>query len=342
MANDALNKTDKLALVRQLFFQSSQGYTREELAQKCGVSDRTISRYLTQLQAEPYRLPLIQDENWRWKLENKGKTNFTLPPVTFQLEDAIALTLAIRLLSRYADQRNQSLIEALRKLAAILPEKAAPYLDRIRNNMEYRPQNIVFEQVFQTVVASWVNGQVVALEYPSAKEVNGIKTHWMSPYLIHPSVVGHATYVIGPCRGDKRKYVTLKLERVLKATSTNELYVVPPEFDGVALLNTAWDIWYQGDDEPLMEVVLRFVPKITPRVLESYWHPNQKVDVIESNDEPKQKGGCFWRVKIANTLEIEHWIRQWGPDVEVIAPVALREKIANQMRAAAEIYEEEK
>ncbi len=334
MSNDAINKTDKLFLVHRLLVSKPEGYSRQALSQLCGVSSRTISRYLGALQAEPYRLPLDRDRGppYRWFIMPGARV--TLPPVNFDLEDAVALTIAARLLSRYADERNQHLIDALSKLVTILPEAPTPHIQRIIDSLAQRKANPTFDRVFEAVVTAWTTRRVVAIDYFS-NSAGRVKTYYLSPYLIEPSVVGHSTYVLGPCKGDARLYVTLKLERALDAVVTDEPYQIPSNFDGVALLNTAWEIMYQTPGEELVEVKLRFIPAVTPRVRESYWHPSQKIE-----DDPDNEGGCIFRVWIAHVLEIVPWVRQWGPQVEVIAPPDLRERIAREMKEAAAVYRE--
>jgi len=337
MTNDTDKTIEKLFQLQHLLIsRRPDGYTRQEMADLCHVSTRTISRYLERLQAEPHYLPLQFDEAPPWKWRVMAGRNVTLPPVHFKLEDAIALTLATRLLSRYADRRNQYLIEALAKLVAIIPTKAQPYLHGVIDSMVRRDVDPVFNHVFQTVVEGWATGRVVAIEHPSDKTENGRKTHFMSVYLIQPSVVGHSTYVIGSAKGDTHHYRTLKLERALNAWLTEETYQTPTDFDGVSLLDTAWEVMYADPGKPLVEVKLKFrTAHAAQRVRESYWHPSQDIQ-----PDPDNEHGCLFYVKIAHTLEITPWIRQWGPDVEVIAPVDLREKIAAQMRAAAKVYEE--
>jgi CRISPR-associated endonuclease/helicase Cas3 len=50
--------------------------------------------------------------------------------------------------------------------------------------------------------------------------------------------------------------------------------------------------------------------------------------------------GCLsLRVQIADPREMLPWIRSWGPQVEVIAPEWLRERVADELKNAAEIYQ---
>ena len=78
-------------------------------------------------------------------------------------------------------------------------------------------------------------------------------------------------------------------------------------------------------------MLLRFVPAVAPRVAETTWHPTQVV-------EREADGSLAWRATVSGTIEIRSWILSWGPDVEVLAPAALRAEVADLVaRAAASI-----
>jgi CRISPR-associated endonuclease/helicase Cas3 len=83
-------------------------------------------------------------------------------------------------------------------------------------------------------------------------------------------------------------------------------------------------------DQPV-DVVLRFVPEAAPYVRERTWHPSQEI-------ESPRDGGLTLRLCIAEPREMLPWIRSWGAQVEVIAPDWLREKVAEELKTAAEIY----
>jgi predicted DNA-binding transcriptional regulator YafY len=76
---------------------------------------------------------------------------------------------------------------------------------------------------------------------------------------------------------------------------------------------------------------LRFTPQATPFVLERRWHPSQQV-------ETRPGGGCLLRLEVSEPLEMQPWIRSWGAKVEVLAPDWLRERIAAELRQAADQY----
>ena len=99
------------------------------------------------------------------------------------------------------------------------------------------------------------------------------------------------------------------------------------------MLENAWGIWY-SDAEPV-DVVLRFSAHVAHRVRETVWHASQELIDLPS-------GELVWSAHISEPREMFPWIRGWGADVEVLAPAELRQRIAEETRAMAELYAVEK
>ena len=147
-----------------------------------------------------------------------------------------------------------------------------------------------------------------------------------------PALCGRfSTYVIGYASWFDAVR-TFKVERILDAELLEEGFDVPEGFDGPGLLAGAWGVWW---GEEAQEVVLRFAPGVaTRRVKETVWHASQELDELPG-------GGCELRVSVGEPLEMVHWIRGWGPLVEVVAPQWLREQIAREAEEVVGVYAKE-
>ncbi len=77
--------------------------------------------------------------------------------------------------------------------------------------------------------------------------------------------------------------------------------------------------------------VLRFTPQRARWVSQERWHPQQEGRWLGD-------GGYELRIPYANPLELVMDVLKYGPDVEVIAPDALRSAVAERLRAATERY----
>jgi proteasome accessory factor B len=71
----------------------------------------------------------------------------------------------------------------------------------------------------------------------------------------------------------------------------------------------------------LHRVHLHFRRKVAGNVAEVQWHPSQKV---RWNDD----GSIEFHVRVDGLGEITWWILGYGDEVEVVAPVELRRRIA--------------
>ena len=218
---------------------------------------------------------------------------FDLLPVHLCLNEALALYFAARLLCAQSDKHNPHAVSALQKLTH-----------------------------------AWAERRQVRLLYRNPR-TGEVTERVLDPYFIDPSAVGYTCYVIGHdhLRGAIRQF---KLERIDKVEFLDTGYSIRNGFDPYAYLAHAWGV--MGGDR-VIEVVLRFSPRVTYRIRESDWPA--VVSVVDNAD-----GGCTMTLQVNHTLEMKPWIRGWGPDCEVLKPEDLRQEIAEEMKAAGEVYEE--
>ena len=296
-----------------------------QLATLCEVNKRTIQRDLHALQEEG--VPLWDDGG---RPPRYGIIEgYYLPPIHLTLDDALALFLAARLLARYADTFDPHIATALAKLAGILPEGMAEHVHATIRSLLQRRKDPRFVEVLRVLALGWASRRKVRIRHRAARSEN-VHDYVLSPYFIEPSAAGNATYVIGHASYFEALH-TFKVERILSAELTKESFELPEGFDGPALLATAWGIWYGEETE---EVVLRFMPEATRRVQETLWHPSQVLEELPD-------GGCLLRLQVAAPEEMVYWIRGWGPQVVVLAPAWVRERMAAEAREMLRGYEEE-
>lgn len=318
-----LKKASRLQKLTHLLYRNPRGLTTQELSRHCGVTMRTIQRDLNDL-AEA-GVPV-------WGPDAGGRHGILeghyLPPIHFNLQEASALFLAARLLARYSDEHNPTIVQALAKLAGAMPEAVGAHIQHTVAALAYRPDNPTFTRVLEAIVLGWAAGRKVRI-WHQASGSEHVHQYLFSPYFLEPSGVGYATYAIGYSDWFEAVY-TFKVERIVDAQLTEEPFEVPEGFNGAELLRNAWGVMYGRPGEET-EVVLRFGRAVARRVKESVWHPSQRLEECED-------GGCVMRVWVAHPLEMKPWIRSWGQDCLVLGPEKLRAEIAGEMRRAAEEY----
>ncbi len=321
----ALDKATRLDKIQHLLFRNRRGLTAQELKAMCGVTVRQIQKDIASLHKAG--VPIYDAADDKGIPRYAILAGYFLPPIHFNLNEATALYVAARLLARYSDENNPLIMHALAKLAGAMPEPIAAHVHNVVRSLTYKPKNPTFASVFETITRGWAEHKKVRI-WHQASDSENVHDYILSPYFVEPASAGYSTYVIGYSTFFDNIH-TFKIERICQAQLLDEPFKLPEGFDGTELLKDAWGVMFGKE---LVEVRLRFAPIATRRIKESVWHPSQR---IEDCDD----GGCVMTLKINHTLEIEHWLLGWGDRVEVLAPPALRARVAEEARRMARVYE---
>lgn len=318
------NKTKRLVRLRDLLKTTSPGLSAREIADRTGSHIRTVQRDLAELE-DTFGVDLERSGN-RYRLRERQQ----LRPVAFTLNQAVALYLATRLYLRHAEFTDPEAVEALRRLAAAMPESIGAFVQEAANDLDRRPWDTRYARVLQTITDAWARRRVVRLVYRSVRNPRPRPVE-VEPYFLEPVQSSSSTYLVGYSRTHQDVRV-LKVERVRSAEILAQTYEIPPDMTPRKLLSSAWGIVFkEGAPGDLVTVVLHFDAAVADRLRESTWHPSQRL-----RDEGD---GIRFEVTLGSTLEILPWIRSWGSAVEVLEPADLREQVAEEARRTATRYE---
>jgi predicted DNA-binding transcriptional regulator YafY len=296
-----------------------------DLAERLGMSVRTVYRDLRALEDE-LDIP-TWSEGGRWGVLPSA----FLPALKLTLSEAMAVFVAARLMVRYADKYDPDLAAAFEKLGRGLPDPLTEHVARTLDVLQRAPRDELFEHHVRRLTRAWADRRVVEIDYqgatyegrPGERAVRTVR-----PYLIEPSLETHALYLIGWDEG-RNGMRTFKIERILDVSVTPRTFEPPEPGTLESAMTRAWDIIA---DQPPVEVVLRFAPRVADRVGETVWHPLQRI-------EREADGSLIWRSTVSGTIEVRLWIQSWGDDVVVLEPAALREQVRETHRRALEAYE---
>ncbi len=317
------SKAERLLQLEQILLAFPEGLRKAEIARKLGVHRSTVGRYIDD---SSRRLPIWENDN----LVGINRDDY-LTHVRLNIHESMAVHLASRLMATRTDKHNPHAASALRKLGHAL-EKFSPQISRHLlasadvMDSEARRHDPVYLEVLETLTRAWADGRMVHLWHrmPDGQ----VFEYDFAPYFIEPYAVGQTTHVIG-WRKPPETIRTFKVERIQRIELTDQPYTIPADFDPREKLADAWGIWYT-EAEPV-KVVLRFHPRVAHRVRETRWHRSEHI-------EEQPDGHIIWRAQVAEPQEMLPWIRGWGPDVEVLESLELREQIAGESRRMAEAY----
>jgi len=314
-----LSRAERLGTIERLLYNAPDGLSAVEIAQRTGVGRRTVYRDLDLLSEGG--VPVWQGEGRFGIIRDRYLTT-----VRLNFHEAVALFIAARLLTRYADEHDPHIVSALTKLATALPEPLSLHIARTAAYVQSRPLDNRSLAVLEGITSAWARQRKVRLWYRSPR-TGQVRPRDFAPYFVEPSGVGAGCYVIGldDQSGELR---TFKLERLERVEVLDERYDIPADFDPIQHLAPSWGIMAGPE---VHRVTLRFSPEAAPLVRERSWHRSQQVT-------PQADGGCLFTVEVSQPREMVPWIRSWGAEVEVLEPPELRQTLMEEARRLAERY----
>ena len=312
----------RLTQIQHFLHKNKAGLTSKELSQLCDTTIRTIQRDLLVLQSDLH-IPLTDKGHDRYGIMNE----YVLPPVAYSLYEALALFLAARLIVRQTDDNNPHIKSALVKLTSSMPKSLGINLRKSIANFGKRLMDLEELDVFEKIAIAWVTQKRIRITYQSLTRDQD-KEWLVNPYFIEMTGVGYSTYLIGYGESvDRNGITTFKLNRIKEVIILDEDFNVPEDFDIEKLLGSSWGVMW-GES---VEVKLKFSPDVTRRVKETTWHQSQQIQDLPD-------GSCILALQVGSTLEMTPWIRGWGPDVEVLEPIELRQQFTEWAKELGEMY----
>jgi proteasome accessory factor B len=310
---------------------SHYGMTRQDLAARYGVNDRTIRRDLEALTEIGFPIEEAQpspEGRKRFRLNRRPLQYLSDTGIT--LREACALYFsqsAVDHLENTTFARNAR--SAFTKLRKNLPEPIRRFLDQV-------PQAIQVKAASRPVTRSEKQRQFAddLLDAIVERRVAGMRYYSMShrrekDYLVEPYqvVYGHgALYLCAfvPEYGEVRVF---HLDRIRTLTITARKYTPQPGLISTSIFSNSLGA-FLGDPS---HVELEFVADIAPYVTEREWHPSQRLQTLDD-------GRVQMALEVCIDAALRTWILGWGGLVRVLAPDTLVEQIRNELSRARAMY----
>jgi predicted DNA-binding transcriptional regulator YafY len=123
---------------------------------------------------------------------------------------------------------------------------------------------------------------------------------------------------------------TFRVDQILHLNvRQSEKFTYPVEFSLTTHIGCSWGVFYNDE---VQTIKLKFSRQVAHRVKNLCYHPSQKI--AEECDD----GSVILAFEACGLVEMQSWILQWGTQVEVLEPVALREEIMRIAQAVAAQY----
>lgn len=302
------------------------GLTIAELEERTGVTRRTLNRDLALLQQDYLVDARDVDDRGRkrWALLPSGPSS----TVSFTRGEMAALQLGRSMLAFLENtELGGDMKSALDKVTSRLGGAEAA-LDRKLYALPDAPpvqaSSERFDDVLNEVLTALLRERRLELRYPVG---DGAVEDLVVDPLTLTYFRGRLYLVAASERhGGVRPFALHRAEaaRWLKS----EPVTVPEGYHPEAYFSSSFGMFAGG--EPV-EVRVRFAPGAARYARERRWHHSQ--GVVDHAD-----GGCEMRWVVPLTPDIESWLLSFGETCQVLAPPALRARLAARTAAAAAAY----
>ena len=172
----------------------------------------------------------------------------------------------------------------------------------------------LLDKIFAQVLDAIQVQRTLSINYCLPAEQNTITTDLNPYYLVYSECTWHA---IGESSFHKAVH-TLELNHITQLSPLDRYFVKDEKFDLREYFGYAWSLSREGQ---IYEVEVRFSPRIAAEVAEVQWHKTQTAS-FEDDDS------VVLKFRVDGLNEITWWILGYGDQVEVLAPKALRQRIA--------------
>ncbi|MED1784500.1 YafY family protein [Brevibacillus fortis] len=315
-----MNKTDRLlAIVLEL--QRKDTIRAEDLAATFETSVRTIYRDMQALSEAG--VPIVGAPGQGYSLME----GYFLPPVSFSVEEAVALLIGADLVEQAFDQNFGNSARAVqRKVEAILSADVGEQASRIRSTFRLlspgannqREQEKAHAQLLHDAI---INKRKVRFRYRRGTPGEGENRETVRDVAPYGLVLVRGSWILlGHCdlRQDIRRF---RLSRMSGLIVLEDRFILPDHFN--------FDDYKPLEDRSL-EVQIVISTAIADRVKESGYYYIE--EIAEHPD------GFLVRLRVRQIEEILSWILGLGAEAVVLTPESLRSRIREEAKKLFERY----
>ena len=322
-----MDRTERIYKIQQLL-KARRAVPRDVFLEELEVSPATFKRDLEYMRDFLYA-PIIYDRELKgYRLSDEGQTGpvYELPGLWFNAAEMNALITMHELLVNLEPGALQTKVEPLIDRIDGLLGNDAEQSEEVRRRvkilgMAARP---VTPKHFESIVSALINRQRLSITHFHRGREETISREVSPQRVVH---YRDNWYLDAWChqRNDLR---TFAMDSIQHVTALDRAAQDIPDHRLDAELGAGYGI-FAG---PATEIArLRFSPKRARWVANERWHPEQR-------GETREDGGFILEVPYSDDRELVMDIMKYGPDVEVLEPASLRERVIELHQDAATRY----
>ncbi|WP_078552254.1 helix-turn-helix transcriptional regulator [Bacillus alkalicellulosilyticus] len=306
-----------------ILIQANPGITAKQLAERCETTERTIYRDLEVLSAA--HIP-ISNSGYGKGYEYLG--NFSIYPTNFTNEEAIAFGLLPKVIEQSSHLLPQSFNTAYEKVMASHHKEKKDFSNTLQNMISIIQLGTpafgqqANDHLYPVIEAILHQESIEIIYHTQSRNVQ--TTRKIDPYYLIPR--DNQFYLIAFCHG-ANEMRTFRLSRIKEVNSTGQSYE-KQDFDIQDYFNETWSIIKGNQSIPFK---IRFHSNVARYIKEEELFVRPKL-----TDEPD--GSLLFEVTLNDDTEFLQWLMKYGPNAEILEPVAYREKMKETLQRWMSIY----
>lgn len=320
-----MNKAQRLVVALEMLLRRG-GVTATELCDRLEIDPRSLRRYLRDL--DEIGVPLGESGRGKERIIEVDP-HYRRTGVNLTLAEVISLHFGRTLFqflegSAFANDLDDA-IERLqpaidRSHAMILRQLDTRFLAVPEHRKSYAGEA---SEMLDEILSAMVFDSPLHAQY---RKANGVEKR----YLLHPytlAVFRQGLYLLAKDTeaGHVKTFAVERFTEILRNRSGR--FEIPESWEPRAHLANAFGIIATTPER----VSIAFAHSEATYIRERTWHPTQTFrGLSDGRLELQMYVGC--------TVELEQWVRSFGPKAQVLAPDSLVERVASSLREAAALY----
>lgn len=318
-------KTARMFRIMEMLRNARGGLHIDRIARDLECSTRTVRRYLEAIQSETL-YPIYSEKTDRgriWKLVEDCRQT---PLIPLSLEEAAAMIMARKILAPQG--KKSPLADAFDSLLKKLKDQRDPdfrrFLDEIDSAIITAPAQTVLPvdsvPSFQAIIDAIRKKRKLRFDYEDlGKKITRGRT--VAPLAFF--IAAGRIYLVAHCylRGAIRQFVP---DRIRNLETLDQRFRKDFDFDPEEFAQSSFGVYHAEPETILL--------RISGGMMGGF----SRVPVHPTQELSHKDGKFYLRIRIGPSSDLIRWISQFGPDAEVIEPIAVRHRVAEYHAKAAE------
>lgn len=308
----SLKLTSMLKILNQL--DKGIKVTRTALADKMGVTPRTIDRYISALLDADF--PIQYD---REKKSYVFGDNYHLGKADFSAEETLVLSLARSALKKDFGPRTVTVLDAIENKIGLC-EPGLPKHIILSSNV----QSPSVEEYFRLLNQAIPNCRKVEITYKALHDKE-TTCRTVDPYYLF---YNEGIWLLRGYCHLRKQMRTFALDKMITLRVLDSYYLPKAHIVAEEEMSGTFGSMVTGNP---VTVVLRFMKEFAPYIQRRKWHPSQQIKEFKD-------GSIEATFRVNGFKGIKPWMYRWIPYVEVVKPKELKEEVKMELNLSVRKY----